>query len=151
MGSASDAVSQIEAMIALSDLVKASDEDAEWLYPELSLDEVAARWQGLGAAMVVITRGADGATVWSADRTLSFPAQAKTVVDTIGAGDTVMAGLIAALATRSLLGSAGAQGWTTLSENDLAEVVTFALRAAAITVSRAGADLPTLAELKGAN
>lgn len=151
MGSASDAVSQIEAMIALSDLVKASDEDAAWLYPELSLDEVAARWQGLGAALVVITRGAEGATVWSADRTLSFPTHAKTVVDTIGAGDTVMAGLIGALATRSLLGSAGAQSWTTLSENDLAEVVTFALRAAAITVSRAGADLPTLAELKGAN
>jgi len=112
---------------------------------------VAARWRGLGAALVVITQGAEGATVWSASRTLSFPAHAKTVVDTIGAGDTVMAGLIGALATRSLLGSARAQGWATLSENDLAEVVTFALRAAAITVSRAGADLPTLAELKGAN
>jgi len=149
MGSAREVLPQIEALIALSDLVKASDEDAAWLYPGLSLDEVAGRWQELGATLVVITQGAEGATAWSAGRALSFPTHATTVVDTIGAGDTVMAGLIAALATRSLLGATGAKGWENLSENDLAEVVTFALRAAAITVSRAGADLPTLADMKG--
>ena len=149
MGSAKDVLPQIEALIALSHLVKASDEDAAWLYPGLSLDEVARRWQELGATLVVITKGAEGATVWSAGRTLSFPTHATTVVDTIGAGDTVMAGLIAALSTRSLLGASGAKRWESLSENDLAEVVTFALRAAAITVSRAGADLPTLADMKG--
>jgi fructokinase len=149
MGSAEEVLPQIEALIALSDLVKASDEDAAWLYPGLSLDEVAGRWQELGATLVVITQGAEGATTWSANRTLSLPTHATTVVDTIGAGDTVMAGLIAALAARSLLGASGAKRWENLSENDLAEVVTFALRAAAITVSRAGADLPTLADMKG--
>jgi fructokinase len=60
-----------------------------------------------------------------------------------------MAGLISALATRSLLGDGGAKRWAALSENDLVDIVTFALRAAAITVSRAGADLPTLADMKG--
>jgi fructokinase len=149
MGSAAEVLPRIEAMIEVSDLVKASDEDAAWLYPGLSLDQVAARWQELGATLVVITRGAQGATAWGAGTTLTFPTHATTVVDTIGAGDTVMAGLISALATRSLLGGAGVQRWATLSENDLVDIVTFALRAAAITVSRAGADLPTLADMKG--
>jgi fructokinase len=149
MGSAEQVLPQIQALIGLSHLVKASDEDAAWLYPGLSLDEVARRWQELGAALVVITRGAEGATAWRASTTLTFPSHPTTVVDTIGAGDTVMAGLISALGTRSLLGGAGAKRWATLSENDLAEVVTFALRAAAITVARAGADLPTPADMEG--
>jgi fructokinase len=129
--------------------VKASDEDAAWLYPGVSLDQVAARWQQLGAGLVIITKGAEGAMVWRSGATLAFPTFATEVVDTIGAGDTVTAGLISALATRSLLGGVEAERWSTLSENDLAEVVTFALRAAAITVSRAGADLPTLADMQG--
>ncbi len=149
MGSAAEVLPHIEAMIRVSHLVKASDEDAAWLYPGLSLEQVAARWQELGAALVVITRGAEGATAWRASTTLTFPSHPTTVVDTIGAGDTVMAGLISALGTRSLLGGAGAKRWATLSENDLAEVVTFALRAAAITVARAGADLPTPADMEG--
>ena len=149
MGSAGEVLPRIEAMIRVSHLVKASDEDAAWLYPGLSLDQVVARWQELGATLVVITRGAEGATAWCAGTTLTFPTHATTVVDTIGAGDTVMAGLISALAARSLLGGAGVQRWAALSENDLVDIVTFALRAAAITVSRAGADLPTLADMKG--
>lgn len=149
MGSPNDALPHIEAMIAQSHLVKASDEDAAWLYPGLALDQVALRWQELGASLVVITRGAEGATAWCAGTTLRFPTHATSVVDTIGAGDTVMAGLISALATRSLLGGARTAHWASLPENDLAEIVTFALRAAAITVSRAGADLPTLADMEG--
>jgi len=149
MGSAREVLPQVEAMIGLSHLVKASDEDAAWLYPGVSLDQVAARWQQLGAGLVIITKGAEGAMVWRSGATLAFPTFATEVVDTIGAGDTVTAGLISALATRSLLGGGEAERWSTLSENDLAEVVTFALRAAAITVSRAGADLPTLADMQG--
>jgi fructokinase len=149
MGSASEALPKIEAMIGLAHLVKASDEDVAWLYPGVSLEEVAGRWQTLGATLVVITRGAEGARAWGPSLTLSLPSHATTVVDTIGAGDTVTAGLISALATRSLLGSAGAKRWETLSDNDLVDIVSFALRAAAITVSRAGADVPTLADMKG--
>ena len=149
MGSASEALPKIEAMIGLAHLVKASDEDAAWLYPGAALEDVAARWQTLGATLVVLTRGAEGATAWWSDAELSLPSHATSVVDTIGAGDTVTAGLVSALATRSLLGSAGAKRWATLSENDLVDIVSFALRAAAITVSRAGADLPTLADMKG--
>lgn len=149
MGSASDVLSQIETMIGLSHLVKASDEDVAWLYPGTPLEDVAARWRDLGAVLVVITRGAEGATAWSAESTLSLPTFATTVVDTIGAGDTVMAGLIGALASRSLLGVSGATRWSALSEGDLGDIVSFALRAAAITVSRTGADLPTLADMKG--
>lgn len=149
MGSASEALPKIEAMIGLAHLVKASDEDVAWLYPGVSLEEVAGRWQTLGATLVVITRGAEGARAWWSDAELSLPSHATTVVDTIGAGDTVTAGLISALATRSLLGGAGAKRWETLSDNDLVDIVSFALRAAAITVSRAGADVPTLADMKG--
>lgn len=149
MGTAQDVLPQIEAMIGFSHLVKASDEDVAWLYPGTPVDDVASRWQTLGATLVVITRGADGATAWSPAGRLSLPTYATTVVDTIGAGDTVMAGLIGALASRSLLGEPGAHRWPTLSEGDLGDIVSFALRAAAITVSRTGADLPSLADMKG--
>lgn len=147
MGQAEGVRAQMEALIALSDVVKASDEDIEWLYPHWSTDEVVAHWKALGVALVVITGGASGATAWGAGNPVSQPTRARTVVDTIGAGDTVMSGLISALADSGRLGAAGRQKLAELTGDDLADVLNFALAAAAITVSRAGANPPTRAEM----
>jgi fructokinase len=120
-------------------LLKVSAEDAEWLggSPE--------SWAGRGPAAVVLSRGADGLTVWTASGTeVSVPAAPVEVVDTIGAGDTVNAALLHALRLRdalsaSALAALGALGW--------GEVLRFAARAAAITCSRTGAEPPYAAEL----
>lgn len=147
MGEADDVRQQMEALIALSDIVKASDEDIEWLYPDWSTDDVVAHWKDLGVVLVVITTGTSGATAWGAGAPVSLPTRAHTVVDTIGAGDTVMSGLISALADSGRLGSAGRQKLAELTGDELADVLNFALAAAAITVSRAGANPPTRAEM----
>jgi fructokinase len=147
MGEADDVRQQMEALIALSDIVKASDEDIEWLYPHWSTNEVVAHWKALGVVLVVITTGTSGATAWGAGAPVLLPTQAHSVVDTIGAGDTVMSGLISALADSGRLGSAGRQKLAELTGDELADVLNFALAAAAITVSRAGANPPTRAEM----
>jgi fructokinase len=148
MGSADGIRDQMEAIIAISDLVKASDEDVAWLYPSKTPTEVVEHWKKLGALLVVITQGEKGATAWGSEGSVSLPTRAKSVIDTIGAGDTVMAALIYALATRSLLGGVHRGALGTVGEDELSEIVAFALRAAAITVARSGADLPTLADIE---
>lgn len=147
MGEADDVRARMEAFIALSDVVKASDEDIEWLYPHRSLEDVVTHWKSLGVLLVVITGGASGATAWGAGASVSLPTLAHTVVDTIGAGDTVMSGLISALAHSGRLGAEGRQKLAELTGDDLVAVLKFALAAAAITVSRAGANPPTRAEM----
>ncbi|PIE27868.1 MAG: carbohydrate kinase, partial [Micrococcales bacterium] len=76
---------QVEHIITMSDVVKCSDEDAQWLYPRLDLDELAGRWLGLGASIVVVTRGPRGATAWSGPDRLDVPGKTLQVADTIGA------------------------------------------------------------------
>lgn len=147
MGSRHDVIDQVEAIIALSDVVKASDEDVEWLYPARDLEDIVQHWKSLGALLVIITRGAEGATAWGAGDSVTLQTKARTVVDTIGAGDTVMAGVIGALAEASLLGAKGREQLAALSGEDLEDIIDFALRAAAITVSRVGANPPTRAEM----
>jgi fructokinase len=151
MGSRHDVIDQVEAIIALSDVVKASDEDVEWLYPGRDLEDIVQHWKSLGALLVIITRGAEGATAWGAGDPVTLPTKARTVVDTIGAGDTVMAGVIGALAEASLLGAKGREQLAALSGEDLEDIIDFALRAAAITVSRVGANPPTRAEMNQEN
>lgn len=147
MGNPGDVLAQVEAIIAISDLVKASDDDVAWLYPGWTLEEVAAQWKSLGALLVVITRGPLGATAWGAGSPVSLPARATLVEDTIGAGDAVMAGLISALSSSGLLGSQARGKLAELTGDDLAGVLNFALAVAAVTVSRAGANPPTRAEM----
>jgi fructokinase len=147
MGSPERALATVEAIIAVSDVVKASDEDIEWFYPGQSIDEVVGHWKSLGVLLVVITRGAGGATAWGHGAPVSLPTYARVVVDTIGAGDTVMSGLISALASASLLGAEGREALAALSGERLESILDFALRAAAITVARAGANPPTLSDM----
>ena len=115
----------VEALVAQCDVVKLSDEDAGWLLPGVPLEEVVRRWRSLGPRLVVVTRGAEGALAL-ADELFEVPVpDGAPVVDTVGAGDTFMAGLIA---TRG-------------------ESLELAASAARVVVSRLGADPPWKSEL----
>ena len=146
MGSRSDVVRAVEELAAVAHVVKMSDEDAAWLYPGRSLDRIAREYTAAGVALFAITRGGDGALLRAGGVTTELAAHPVTVVDTIGAGDSFMSGLLYAIlvgdATEAILQDA-------LSAADLAGLGRTALASAAITVSRAGATPPTVAELNG--
>lgn len=137
---------RVAELVDLADVVKASDEDLAWLHPGRDAVEVARDWQARGPALVVVTRGADGAVAVTADGLISIPAVRTPVVDTVGAGDTFMGALIDGVVA---LGGAGAglRRAGGIPGIALEEVLGRAARAAAITVSRPGADPPFAAEL----
>jgi fructokinase len=136
---------RVARQVASSDVVKTSAEDLEWLYPGEPLEAVAERWLGTGPALVVVTLGAKGAYAVSRAGRFTRPPMPVTVVDTVGAGDAFMAGLLDGLNRGGLLGPR-----TDLAAIDAAtvtEVVDFATRVAGITCSRPGAQPPTRAEI----
>jgi fructokinase len=98
---------QAELFVAASDIVKASDEDLSWLYPHRTPDESLEAWLKLGPAIVAMTRGASGPVILSAKGRVEMAAEAITVADTVGAGDSFMAGLISGLAQIEALGAGG--------------------------------------------
>lgn len=134
-GTGEEVAERIERAAAYADVVKASDEDLETLYPGVGLEKAAERLLGLGAGAVAVTRGGEGASWITAEGRVDVGAEKVTVVDTIGAGDTFSAGLVDAL-------------WDDF-DRDRREVLAHGVRAAAVTVSRAGANPPTRAELEG--
>jgi fructokinase len=146
-GTGPEVVQRIEALVGLSDLVKASDEDLEQLYPDRSVDVSAEALRRLGPAAVVVTRGGSGSSAFTATGRADVPTPSVTVADTIGAGDTFMAGLITGLAERDLLGRPRSGQLASWSPDGWAEVLAFAAEAAAINVSRPGCDPPYRAEL----
>ncbi len=127
-------------MLGRADIVKISDEDMQWLGTS-----PAALIDG-GAALVLETRGADGVVAVSAQGEMAVPARKAQVVDTVGAGDTFNAGLLAGLSRAGLL-SRGAVRAASLQ--DLRPAVMLGAAAAAVTVSRAGANPPWDSELGG--
>ncbi len=143
MGSPEEARPRVERLVALADVVKASDEDVAWLYPDATVAEVLERWLALGPALVVVTRGAEGADALVARGPVHVAAPATEVADTIGAGDSFMAGLLSSLSNLKLLGGDRREALHALPRRDLALLVRSATRCAAITVSRPGADPPT--------
>lgn len=138
---------RVEAMVALADVVKASDEDLAALYPEQSWREAARGLLARGPAAVVVTRGGEGASVLRAEGETACPAPAATVVDTIGAGDGFGAAALDALLDRDLAGAARREALRALGDRDWAHVLERAAAAAAVTVSRPGADPPYRHEL----
>lgn len=138
---------RIARLVALADVVKASDEDLDWLYPGRVPEAVIADWLAAGPALVVVTRGGAGADAVAASGAVHVDAPDTEVIDTIGAGDSFMAGLLAALGDRDLLGADERDALRAIDAATVAEVVGFAARCAAITVARAGANPPSRADL----
>jgi fructokinase len=141
LGSHAEARTIFEELVPLTDVVKLSDEDARWLYPGQDLELTAERILELGTGLAVITAGAEGSLLCTAGTRLSIPSVSTAVADTIGAGDSYMAALILGLLSRSTAGLAPAV---------LETIGRTASAAAAITVSRPGANPPTLDELRAA-
>ncbi|HSI58001.1 MAG TPA: carbohydrate kinase [Ideonella sp.] len=134
----------LDWMAARTHLLKVSDEDLGLLYPAEPHAKLAARWRHAGVAAVVVTRGGEGAIAFTERGEVKVPPVAVQVVDTVGAGDTFQAAMLTALAERDLLDP---EALRELSKDGWHEVLSFAARAAAITCSRRGADLPRRAEL----
>jgi fructokinase len=138
----------ISAMISQAGLVKVSDEDLAALHPGQPPLTTARQWLALGPSAVVVTAGADGATVLRPDHhPLSVAAPPVAVVDTIGAGDTFTAGLIAALLGHVGEATNAAARLRELDDAAWSQALASAATAAAITCSRAGCDPPTQDEL----
>ena len=146
-GTGPDLVDAVERMAGIADLVKASDEDLEALYPQLDTVKAARRLLSLGAEAVVVTRGGDGALWVGADHIVEVDSHTVEVADTIGAGDTFGAALLDALWEAGHLGAERRQALAGLDREQVEAVLSHAARAAAVTVSRPGADPPYRHEL----
>ena len=138
----------IERLIALADVVKASDEDVRWLYGTTPVTQVLAQWAA-GPEVCAVTQGGEELVVLAAGELQRFPTLPTHVVDTVGAGDSFMAGLISGLLDAGLLGGPDARERLRFAEwPAINAAVERALACAAITVSRAGANPPTREDLK---
>ncbi|MBL8709527.1 MAG: carbohydrate kinase [Rhodospirillaceae bacterium] len=136
---------RLAALTGMAHLVKLSAEDAALLYPGQSADNLAADWTARGVRLVVMTRGGDGAVAYSGHGcSAAVLAPAVEVVDTVGAGDTFQAALLAWLQGHDALTPADA---ASLDSDALRAMLGYAARAAAITCARRGADMPRAADL----
>ncbi|MGW3606063.1 carbohydrate kinase family protein [Micromonospora sp. NPDC005161] len=140
---------RVRRQVSLAHLVKASDEDLAWLYPDRTVSDVMAEWREAGVCCAVVTRGADGAWLLAPDGSLhEEPAVPTTVVDTVGAGDAFTGGLLAALADLDALGDRPADRLAALTPAQWARVLRQAALVAALTCARRGADPPRRAEVE---
>lgn len=137
---------RLDRMMAMVDIVKVSDEDLNWMVPSpLSLRDKVKSVQQKGPSVVILTRGGEGASGFLSDGTeVSVPAQRVEIVDTVGAGDTFNAGVLAKLYE---LGALQKSKLKTLSADALSQALEHGARVAAVTVSRAGANPPWAEEL----
>ena len=137
-------LARLHRMIALADIVKVSDEDVTWMTGKDDAKAAAKKWLKLGAKIVLVTRGAKGVEAFTARSVLSHPAEKVKVADTVGAGDTFTAGLLAALRSMKLLDK---KKLAAISDENLLLAIAFAAKAAAITCSRPGANPPWAREM----
>ncbi len=135
---------RIDRMMGMADIVKLSDEDLAWLMGGEDIDANAAQVLEMGPKLVCITRGKDGASGYTANGRVDVAASTVTVVDTVGAGDTFNAGVLASLEQAGVLSK---EGVANLSDEVIANALSLGARSAAITVSRAGANPPWTHEL----
>ncbi|GGM35746.1 carbohydrate kinase family protein [Microbacterium saperdae] len=145
------AVRDVEDMVSSADVVKASDDDLRWLYPERSPLRSASEWLARGPALVVVTGGGEGATAVTSAFTVTSEARRVDVVDTVGAGDAFMGALIVALLRRGYANAAARDRLRAVGAGEIRELLEFATDAAAITVSRPGADPPFQDEMTAAS
>jgi fructokinase len=131
-------VKKVEKWVAISSAVKVSDEDLNWLYPGKAINEIASKWLEVGVQLVVVTLGDKGITAYRKDEEISVDAVKVDVADTVGAGDTVGAVLVEAIVDNGL---------DRLTGEVLKTMLKRAVMAAAITVSRTGANPPSKDEI----
>jgi fructokinase len=137
--------SRVERLAACAHIVKASEEDIEVVYPGENVEEVAARWLSAGTALVAVTKGRRGATVFHASGASAHQSPPTVeVVDTIGAGDAFSSGLLAYLAQAQALSPGGLAA---LEDAELEGALAQAVAASALCCTRPGADPPTASEL----
>ncbi|MDB6176089.1 carbohydrate kinase [Paracoccus sp. Z330] len=137
---------RLNRIIPQCDIVKLSSDDLAWLYPGLDAQEAARKVLALGPKIVLQTGGAAGAHAYWSGETVTAPAIRTTVVDTIGAGDTFNAGVLASLRRQGVLGK---DGLAQITAPAIKAALTLGAQAAAITVSRAGANPPWQHEMPG--
>lgn len=130
---------RIRAMMAMADIVKLSDEDLDWFEGVGSHEDTIRSWLERGPKLIVVTHGSRGAVGYTKDHTVTVVPEKATVVDTVGAGDTFNAGLLASLHEQGLLSKAAVGE---LGAEAIRKALTLGAKAAAVTVSRAGANPP---------
>jgi fructokinase len=135
----------LERFVAVADVVKASDEDLAWLYPGADPLVSARGWLAAGPSLLVLTMGARGVIGLTKNHRVDEPAPDVRVVDTVGAGDAFMAGLLHGLWAAGLLGGPIGQ----MDETAMRQVLALASKVSAVTLTRAGADPPWRSELLG--
>jgi fructokinase len=145
------AIQRIGHLVERSDIVKVSEEDLYWLDPDRSPEQIARTWLALGPALVIVTMADQGAMAVSAAGEARVPTRAVQVVDTVGAGDSFMVGLLDALWSLALLGAERRAELAGIGIDALTAVLEAGSATAALTVGRAGADLPDRAALAAAS
>ncbi len=136
---------RIERMLDHAAIVKVSTEDLQSLYGDKNPETIAREWQTHGPSLIVITDGANGASALVGDDWVSYPGKPVRVIDTVGAGDTFQATLLAELYKKKLLRHTALK---TLTQEKIAPIIQTAIAAASLTCTRQGADLPYAADLK---
>jgi fructokinase len=142
IGDTDGARGRIDRLIERCDVVKASDEDMQWLDPNQTPKQIARSWLRVGPSIVAVTMGQGGAFAMCDAGTVRVTALPVKVVDTVGAGDAFMTGLIDALWSLNLLGAQRRADLRRIGLDGLNSVVQTAVLSSALTVARAGADLP---------
>jgi len=135
-----------ERLAGLATLIKASEEDLEWLYPGRGVEDTLAAWAALGPKFVVATLGEKGSIAYLGRERLEIAPVKVDVVDTVGAGDSFMSSLLFTMDRDGALGA----GTPAPTREKLGGWLNFAARASAITCSRRGSDPPTLADMEAA-
>jgi fructokinase len=149
MGNPVEVLRGVHEMLGAADVVKVSSEDLAWLLPGMAPEQVVDDWLTRGPTLVAVTLGSDGVVAGtSAGLRARRPGVAVKVIDTVGAGDTFSAALLAGLHGHGLLGGDGADKLQTLDYSTLDELLHDAVLAAAIACSRRGADPPTRGDLR---
>jgi len=138
LGDRVEYVKKVEKWVAISSAIKVSDEDLNWLYPGRAINEIVKVWLEVGVELVVVTLGDKGITAYRENEQISVDAVKVVVADTVGAGDTVGAVLVEAIIKNGL---------DKLTGEVLKTMLNRATKAAAITVSRTGANPPSKEEI----
>jgi fructokinase len=143
--------SRVERVNSFSHLIKASDDDINWLYglePGSNVDQIAWDWIGDTAKIVFVTRGGDGASIYRRNKTkLDVPSRKVKVQDSVGAGDTFCANTLAQLQQIGALGSRAFDRLAALTDKQLIEIAKVSSVAASMACEKTGAEPPTDAEL----